>query len=55
MANAERDYIVEKIKEVIAAPCCCPVFQPVRQTGKMRLLPVRTKPIHRSARMSQKI
>ena len=23
MANAERDYIVEKVKEVLAAPSCC--------------------------------
>lgn len=24
MANAKRDFIVEKVKEVLAAPSCCP-------------------------------
>ena len=32
MANAERDYIVEKVKEVIAAPSCCPELKAAAQT-----------------------
>ena len=32
MSNAERDYIVEKVKEVIAAPSCCPELKAAAQT-----------------------
>ena len=31
MANAERDFIVEKVKEVIAAPSCCKELKDVAQ------------------------
>ena len=32
MANAERDFIVEKVKEVLAAPSCCPELKAAAQT-----------------------
>lgn len=32
MATAERDFIVEKVKEVIAAPSCCPELKAAAQT-----------------------
>jgi hypothetical protein len=32
MENAEREYIVEKVKEVIAAPSCCPELKMAAQT-----------------------
>ena len=32
MANAERDYIVEKVKEVLAASSCCPELKAAAQT-----------------------
>lgn len=31
MANAERDYIVEKVKEVLASPSCCPKLKEAAQ------------------------
>ena len=31
MANAERDFIVEKVKEVLAAPSCCPELKEAAQ------------------------
>lgn len=32
MTNAERDFIVEKVKEVIAAPSCCAELKAAAQT-----------------------
>lgn len=31
MANAKRDFIVEKVKEVLAAPSCCPELKDAAQ------------------------
>ena len=31
MANANRDFIVEKVKEVLAAPSCCPELKDAAQ------------------------
>jgi len=31
MSNAERDFIVEKVKEVLAAPSCCPELKEAAQ------------------------
>ena len=31
MVNAERDYIVEKVKEVLASPSCCPELKEAAQ------------------------
>ena len=32
MANADRDYIGDKVKEVLAAPSCCPELKEAAQT-----------------------
>ena len=31
MSNAKRDFIVEKVKEVLAAPSCCPELKDAAQ------------------------